>query len=200
VRETRYLAAADTVLEIAQQPAPRWMFEGYTLNLSYLGASAAEIAGPFYFRVGLTTYVIAPWLRNERDDGPDPSLPLTDVAAAVGWQPLDPAAPVRPYAEVSAFVRLMHAGGSLAVEPVAPFGYRAAAGVEARGAGRMRAFADYGPVFYDVHSADPGAVETALAVKGERGSGYFYKPWWGGVFDWVMVDMIAFRLGVRWYR
>jgi hypothetical protein len=94
----------------------------------------------------------------------------------------------------------MHAGGSLAVEPVAPLGYRAAAGVEVRGAGRMRAFADYGPAFYDVHSADPGAVETALAVKGERASGYFYKPWWGGVFDWILVDMIAFRLGVRWYR
>ena len=176
------------------------MFEGYTLNASYLGASAAEISGLFYFRLGLTTYVFAPWLRNENDDEADAALPLTELAAAFGYQPLGFEARVRPYLDLSAFVRIMHAGGALAVEPVAPTGYRAAGGVEIRGATKVRAFADYGPTVYDVHGSDPAAVEASITVNGERSSGYFYKPWWGGVFDGMMVDLVAFRLGVRWYR
>ncbi len=200
LKELRYVAAEDSVVELAQAPASRWMFEGYTLNMSYLGGSAAEIFGPFYLRLGLTTYIFAPWLRNSGADDKEPALPLTDLVAAVGYQPLGPDAKVRPYLDLSVFVRIMSAGGSLAVEPVAPIGYRAAAGIEVRGEKRARAFADYGPAVYDVHGSDPSAVEAALTVNEERSSGYFYKPWWGGVFDGIMIDMVAFRVGVRWYR
>lgn len=200
VREVRYLAVVDTVWEIVQKPAPQWMFEAYTLNASYLGGSFGELFGSFYLRLGLTTYLIAPWLRNENDEERDATLPLTDLVAAFGYLPLGPDAPVRPYADIAVIVRVSLAGGTVAVEPVAPLGCRAAAGVEVLAGPGLRLFADYGPVFYDVHASEAAVVDATLTVNGDRSSGYFYKPWWGGVLGGVLIDLVGFRLGVRWYK
>ncbi len=200
VREERYLAATDTVWEIAQKPAPRWMFEAYTLNVSYPGGSAAELFGPFYFRLGLTTYIIAPWLRDEDRQETEAALPLTDLVAGLGYLPLGYDAVVRPYLDAGVVVRLAHAGGAVAVEPVAPLGWRAAAGVEVQAGARLRLFTDYGPVFYDVHGSAPAVVEAMLTVDGGRASGYLYKPWWDGPLGGVLIDLVGFRLGVRWYK
>jgi hypothetical protein len=198
-REDLYLSVDDDTVRLVQAPAPRWLFEGYTLNLSYLGGSVGRVLGPFYARVGLTTYIIAPWLRNEGEDETAANLPLTEIVAAIGFAPLGGDAAVRPYVDGSAEARLMHTAHVFALDPVAPFAFRAAAGVEIRGASRARLFADYGPVVYDVHGADPTTVEATITVDGERGGGYFYKPWWGGVLGGVLIDLVAFRVGLRWY-
>ncbi len=199
-REELYLSAADGTVSVPQTPAPRWLFEGYTLNLSYLGASAGRLLGPFYFRLGLTTYVFAPWLRNEGEDETAANLPLTELVAGFGYTPLDADAAVRPYVDASGAARLMHTDRVVALDPVAAFAYRVAAGVEVKGTKRARMFADYGPVVYDVHGADSTTVEATITVDGQRSGGYFYKPWWGGALGGVLIDFVAFRVGLRWYR
>ena len=198
--EELYLSAGGAKVEVAQTPTPRWLFEGYTLNVSYLGGSVGRVFGPYYVRLGMTTYLFAPWLRDEEDESTDASLHLTEFLAAFGYVPLGHDKPVRPYAEISGLTRVMRAGHSLALEPIAPFAVRAAVGFEVRGAARLRLFADYGPVFYDVYGAKENEVEAMITVDGQRESGYYYEPSRGGLFEWVLIDPVAFRLGLRWYR
>ncbi len=198
-REELYLSVDDGTISVPQARSPRWLIEGYTWNLSYLGGSAGRLFGPAYFRLGLTTYVFAPWLRNEGEDETAANLPLTELVAAFGFAPLGADAAVRPYVDASGAARILHAAHVLALDPVAPFAGRVAAGVEIRGKTRARMFADYGPVVYDVHGADETTVEAAITVDGERSGGYFYKPWWGGVLGGVLIDFVAFRVGLRWY-
>jgi hypothetical protein len=199
-RMERYLTVGETQLAIPQTPIPRLFYEASVLNLGYFGASIAEVAGPLYLRAGFTTYAVAPWLRNAEDEDVPVTRPLTELQAAVGFSPFAFDARVRPYGEIGFAARVMHSGGVVALDPIAPFVYRAAVGFEVKTRFGWLFFADYGPQILDVHSADQATVEAMLSTAGERQGGYVYEPTWDGIFDAILVDMVGFRVGLRWYR
>ena len=117
------------------------------------------------------------------------SIPLWNLSLQAGMYFLPADSPVRVYAGLGPFVRLVQLPGTaLRADPISPAGIQAAVGAELKAGARARLFLEYAPVFY--LSAFPDLLAQSFPDN-QPPAGYIFTS--AGALSFFDI-----RFGVRW--
>jgi hypothetical protein len=179
---------ADRELTITQVPAPRWAFEGGLADMSSPSVGVSWFPLPDFLSLGLgaTTWALAFALN---DKAVFASVPLTDPYVRLGIYLMPADWALRMYADVAAFVRVIHAPGVyFGLDPLAPVGLQAVVGAEIARTLRGGIFLEYAPTMY--FTSLPNLFRASLGTGGIS-PGWIFNPTF-------VVNLLSFRMGYRW--
>jgi len=179
---------ADRDLYLPQEPrSPLSVETGFENSFSpSVAAVLAVVPELAWLRLGVTAFGFGLVLDETQAVK---SIPLWNLSLQAGMYFLPMDSPVRLYAGLGPFVRLVQLPGSaLRTDPISPAGVQAAVGAELRAGPRARLFLEYAPVFY--WSAFPDLLAQSFPGN---------QPPAGYVFTSVgAVSFFDIHFGVRW--
>jgi hypothetical protein len=186
-----YVTQEQTTLELPQARGTRWAFDFYLNNVTFPGVEVSWFPLPntLFVRAGLTTYLLG--LLFSGDDQQSSilvsrSLNVLDLGAA--WYLNDADRPVRAYAGLGGFLRLMTAKNYFGVEPIAPAGIQAILGIEYSRRLKRRFYLEFDPLLYFTSDT---MLLIASFPDNQRLGGYAF-------FDGAALYFLNLRLGFRW--
>jgi hypothetical protein len=179
---------ADRDLYFPQEPrSPLSVETGFENAFSpSLAAVLSFIPGVAWLRFGITGFGFGLVLDETQAVK---SIPLWNLSVQAGMYFLPADSPVRVYAGLGPFVRLVQLpGAALRADPISPAGIQAAVGAEVRAGARARLFLEYAPVFY--LSAFPDLLAQSFPGN-QPPAGYIFTS--AGALSFFDI-----RFGVRW--
>jgi len=195
--ESGYFGALEqgVSLTVPRTPLRRWSLEVglYMTQFPDLWASWRFMEDYLFLRAGLHQFLAGLYLVAEEygEDTPPAilSMPLVQPGVGIGAYLLPPDAFVRPYAQLTAFARLLVAPWApLVPEPVAPLAATAMLGAEWALTRRAAVFVELGACWYPFCEAF--LLASARGADDSGPSGFVYGE------DWL-VELPILRLGAR---
>jgi hypothetical protein len=182
---------APLTVDLRQERAPRWMYEGGLATLNFMTAAGGVYFLPNYAfaKIGLTTYVLGFSFAGGGEDSLFVSEPLTDLRLQVGSYLSRPDAAIRWYGAAGGVLRVMHGQGHFGLEPVAPLAFQLTLGLESKPWKAASVFFEAAPTAY--FSRDPDLLAASYPES------YNFT---GSVREWGVMDFYSYRAGVRVHR
>jgi hypothetical protein len=190
--ENKYYVSQElTTLEIAQARGARFAFDVYLNNAIFPGFEFSWFPLPntLFLRAGFTTYLAGLLFSSNDEDTSlfvSESLNLLDLG--FGSYLNDADRPLRAYAGLGAFLRLVTSLGYFGLEPIAPWGLQAFLGVEYSRKLKQRFYLEFDPLLY--FTSHPGLLIASFPPD-EKLTGYAF-------LESAAFYFLNLRLGFRW--
>jgi len=188
----RVFVSGDQELVLHQAAASRWAIDASMFQMAYPGVEGSYFLVPnwIYVKLGFTTYLFGLALNDAQVFS---SNPLTNIVAQAGSYLRPEDVVFRPYVNVGAFLRFVHAPGVLVgIDPVSWGGLQASLGTEIGSNPHGRFFFEFQPMMY--FSSVQGLLEASLAASSndsDTPTGWLF-------FSAGGLDLLCFRVGYRW--
>jgi len=185
---SRFFLAGNTELILNQTPASWWAIDASLLEIGYPSFDVARFIIPnsFYVKLGFTTYAVGLAFT---DTHVVTNNPLTNLVFQTGIYLRPEDVLFRPYINLGAFLRIVHAPGKLfGVDPMSWGGFQFSIGTEIGSSPRGRFFFEYQPMMYT--ASIPGLLQASFESR-DPPAGWSFSP--KSAFNFL-----CFRVGYRW--